>query len=55
MSTEVKNELLKINSQFESIRHKLDYIMYGTNISDEDFDKVRNIYDSICKIQDNMF
>lgn len=54
MKPGVENYLLKMFRDFDDIREQLDIFMYRSAepLSDEDYEKVRKIYDAICRVQD---
>lgn len=54
MKSEVNNYLLKIFRDFGDIREQLGIFMFRSNepLSGEDYGKVRDIYDAICRVQD---
>lgn len=53
MKAEVENTLLNMYYEFDKMRSQLDHIMYGGEaLPENDYIKVRQIYDAICKVQD---
>ncbi len=47
-----KIELYNIQSELDSIRHRLDNVMYSGDTPDETVSDLRKVYDHICKAID---